>query len=221
MGRTQIKIPFDARISVANLDKGEIINVGSVLFEAINTDAVEINAELPIRQMQRLLSAAQGKSTTLKTANSHQILKSLSLKARVKLVGGNDSAVWTGRVVRFSESVDPTRHTTAVTVVVDHPDKNTIATGRPPLLKGMYVAVELSAPAYNAIIIPRKAIHSGRAFIVNQAQKLEIRPLEIQSRQGNVAVIRNGLKVGEQLIINDLVPVIKGMPLKPIFKDEK
>ncbi|HFC93171.1 MAG TPA: HlyD family efflux transporter periplasmic adaptor subunit [Leucothrix mucor] len=220
LGRTQVKIPFDARISVANLDKGEIINAGSVLFEAINTDAVEINAELSIKQMQRLLSAAQGKSTPLKAANSNQHLKNLALKAQVKLVGGNDQAVWTGRVVRFSESVDPTRHTTAVTVVVDHPDQNTITTGRPPLLKGMYVAVELSAPAYYAIIIPRKAIHSGRAFIVNQEQKLEIRTLEIQSRQGNVAIIRKGLNVGEQLIVNDLVPVIKGMPLKALIKQQ-
>lgn len=218
LGRTQIKIPFDARISVANLDKGEIINAGSILFEAINTDAVEINAELPISQMQRLLSALQGKTVDLNVTNSNQHLKSLNLKARVKLVGGNKKAVWTGRVARFSESVDPTRHTTAITVVVDHPDKHSIANGRPPLLKGMYVGVELSAPAYPAIIIPRKAIHSGRAFLVNQENKLEIRTLDIQSRQGNIAVIRKGLNVGEQLIINDLVPVIKGMPLKPFVK---
>jgi multidrug efflux pump subunit AcrA (membrane-fusion protein) len=218
LGRTQIKIPFDARISIANLDKGEIINAGSVLFEAINTDAVEINAELPISQMQILLSAAQGKQLDLNIGNSNQLLKSLHLKARVKLIGGNNKAVWTGRVARFSESVDPTRHTTAITVVVDHPNKHLTADGRPPLLKGMYVAIKLSAPAYNAIIIPRKSIHSGRAFIVNKEKKLEIRKLDIQSRQGNIAIIRNGLNSGDQLIVNDLVPVIAGMPLKPLLK---
>lgn len=220
LGRTQIKIPFDARISVANLDKGEVINTGTILFEAINTDAVEINAELPIKSMQILLSAAQGKVLDLNVNNNDQILKSLRLKARVRLVGGNTKAIWKGRVVRFSESVNPTRHTTSVTVVIDNPYRQVIVGNKPPLLKGMYVAVELYAPAYDAIIVPRKVVHSGRAFIVTKDNKLEIRTLDIQSKQGNIAVIRAGLKVGEQLITTDLVPVIEGMPLTPLLANK-
>lgn len=219
LGRTQVTLPFDARISVANLDKGEIIAAGSVLFEAINTDAVEIKAELPISQLQILLSTSPRNSRALK-ANNTTLLRSLNLTARVKLVGGNDQAVWTGRVARFSESVNPTRRTTSVMVVVEHPNKTTMK-GRPPLLKGMYVAITLSTPAINSLVIPRKAIHSGRAFVVNKDQQLEIRPLDIQSRQGNVAIVRKGLKAGDQLIVNDLIPIIEGMPLTPLVQGKK
>lgn len=215
LGRTKIRMPFDARINVANLDKGEIINAGSVLFEAINTDTVEINAELPISQMKLLLSASQPISSKLTKTKTKRMLQKLPLKAHISIVGGDKKEIWTARVARFSASVDPIRHTTVITVVVDEPNKNAVIGSNTTLLKGMYVAVKLSAPTYNAIVIPRKAIHSGRAFIVNKEKQLEIRPLDIQSRQGNRAVIRAGLTEGEQLIVNDLVPVIKGMPLKP------
>jgi multidrug efflux pump subunit AcrA (membrane-fusion protein) len=215
--RTQITLPFDARISLATLDKGEIVATGSVLFEAINTDAVEINAELPMSQMQILRFASQQKQPNLTAAQSNRGLHALQLSAQVKRVGSKNNARWQGRVARFSESVDPTRRTTTITVIVDHPNKKVIAGSKPPLLKGMYMAIELSTPATNAIIIPRSAIHSERAFIVNKEQQLEIRPLIIQSRQGNIAVITQGLKVGEHLIVNDLVPVIEGMPLIPII----
>ncbi len=217
LARTEIKIPFDARISKANINKGEIITTGTLLFEAINIDAVEINAELPIKTMQILLSTLEGKSLEINAKNNAKILKNMQLKARVKLIGANKKAVWQGRVVRFSESVNPTRHTMAVTVVVDYPYKNIIVGSKPPLLKGMYVAVELYAPAYHAIVIPRKALHSERVFIVNQQNKLEIRQVDIQSKQGNIAVIRSGLKVGEKVVTTDLIPVIEGMPLTPLL----
>lgn len=215
--RTQIILPFDARISLASLDKGEIVTTGSVLFEAINTDAVEINAELPMSQMQILLFASQKKQSNLTTGHSNKGLHGLQLSAQVKRVGAKNNAQWQGRVARFSESVDPIRRTTTITVIIDNPNKNGIASSKPPLLKGMYMAIELSTPATNTIIIPRSAIHSERAFIVNKEQQLEIRPLIIQSRQGNIAVITQGLKVGEHLIVNDFVPVIEGMPLIPII----
>jgi multidrug efflux pump subunit AcrA (membrane-fusion protein) len=218
--RTQITLPFDARISLATLDKGEIVTKGNVLFEAINTDAIEINAELPLNQMQILLSASHEKQHSLTKNKPPNLVQGLQWSAKVRLVGAKNNALWKGRVARFSESVDPIRRTTTITVIVDNPNKNVSTSGKPPLLKGMYMAIELSPPATHAITIPRSAIHSERAFIVNKEKKLEIRPLRIQSRQGNIAVITKGLAVGDQLIINDLTPVIDGMPLIPIISTQ-
>jgi multidrug efflux pump subunit AcrA (membrane-fusion protein) len=211
--RTEIILPFDARISSASLDKGEFVSVGTTLFEAINTDGVEVQAELPIKNMRILLSASNGNTLNLQSNNTQNVLKQLQLKAQVKLVGGHKNAVWDAKVIRFSESIDPKHRTLAVTILVENPYENIIVGEHPPLLKGMYVAVELSSPSFKAIVIPRKAIHLGRAYIVNSAGKLEIRPLDIRFKQGNIAVINAGLAVGEQLIINDLMPVIEGMPL--------
>ena len=79
----------------------------------------------------------------------------------------------------------------------------------------MYTAVDLYAPAYSAIVIPRSALHEGRVYLSNAQQKLEIRPVNVLFNQDNLVIIESGLEVGEQIIINDLIPVIEGMPLQP------
>ena len=62
-------------------------------------------------------------------------------------------------------------------------------------------------------MIPRKAVHQGRAYLMNAEQRLEIRPISIQSQEGEQVVVARGLQAGDQLIVNDLIPVIPGMPL--------
>lgn len=213
--RTEITLPFDARISSVEVEKGEFVSIGSTLFEAINTDGVEIKAELPMHSMQVLASSLHGQSIDLQASNVDQALQLLNLSARVRLVGGKKQAVWDARVARFSESVNPTRRTLSITVAVDNPYENIIVGERPPLLKGMYVAVELYVPSVEAIVIPRKAIHDDRAFVVSKDNRLEIRKLDIQSKQSNDAIINSGLNEGDLLIVNDLIPVIEGMPLTP------
>ncbi len=53
---------------------------------------------------------------------------------------------------------------------------------RPPLLKGLYVAVEFLGSPQKRIVIPRKAIHEGRVYLVNDENKLEIKPVEYRSK---------------------------------------
>lgn len=216
LGRTEIRMPFDARISSVNVQKGQFTPIGGTLFEAIDTDGVEVNAAIPIRQMRILLSSLNGKTVTLDPSNMNKAIQSLRLEATVSLVGGSAKAVWEGRVIRFAESIDPVRRTIGITIAIDKPYENVIIGQRPPLLKGMYVAVKISAPAYDAIVIPRHAVHLGRAYIMDDKEQLAIRTLQIRSEQGETVVVEQGLEVGEQLIVNDLIPVIVGMPLVAI-----
>lgn len=216
LGRTEIRMPFDARISSVNVQEGQFTPVGGTLFEAIDTKGVEVNAAIPIRQMSVLLSSLKGKTVTLDPSNMNKTIQSLQLQAQVSLIGGNEKAVWQGRIVRFSESIDPVRRTIGITIAIDNPYENVIIGQRPPLLKGMYVAVEISAPAYDAIVIPRHAVHLGRAYVLDSNQQLAIRALQIRSAQAETVVVEQGLEEGDQLIINDLIPVIEGMPLVAI-----
>jgi hypothetical protein len=77
----------------------------------------------------------------------------------------------------------------------------------------MYTAVDLFAPQREAIIIPRRALHEGRVYLAGADNRLEIRPVDLRMTQGELAVIRGGIEIGERVIVNDLVPVIEGMPL--------
>ena len=87
---------------------------------------------------------------------------------------------------------------------------------RPPLVKGMFVEVEISGrPTTDRIVIPRSAVHEGRVYTVDKDNRLRIRPVEVLAEQGGEAVIESGLEMGERVVLSDLSPAIDGMLLKP------
>ena len=220
LGRTEIRLPFDARIGEVAVEKGEFVSIGASLFEALNIDAVEIKAQLPIKLIRPLVVAHPDggpPAGNMGLVDFKQFLHKLKLEARVRLVGDDfTGAVWDGRVVRFSESVDPIRRTASVVVMVDNPYEKIIPGVRPPLLKGMYVAVDLMAPARPMQVIPRDAIHQGQVYVVDRNNKLELRSIQVAHLQEQLAVIADGLAEDEMVIVTDLIPVIEGMPLKPV-----
>ena len=218
LGRTEVRVPFDARIGEVLVEKGEFTAVGNVLFEASGVQAVEINAQLPTRQFRPLLSGNGGKGLSLQSPEALQsALMQMQLEARVSLVGfEGGTAKWKGELLRIGESIDPTRDTLGIVVAVNNPYEGVIPGKRPPLLKGMYTAVELFAPAREVIVLPRKAIHQGRIYIAKANNQLEIREVNILLRQGRLVILDGGVEEGEKVIITDVIPVINGLPLNPI-----
>ena len=221
--RTEVVLPFDARIGEVSVDAGEFISAGGQLFEALGVEAVEINAQLPVNHLRPLASTMnampeQGKAQNL--GNLQQAITNWNLDAKVRIVGSETSAEWDGKLIRLSESVDPTRDTVGMVVSVDKPYDGVIPGQRPPLLKGMYTSVEFLAQAKNMLVIPRKALHQNRVYAVSAENTLVIRPITVSYSQGQLAVIKDGLKAGDKIITSDLVPVIEGIKLELIESDD-
>ncbi len=215
LGRTEISLPFSARIGEVPVEVEEFVAVGAVLFEAIDLKGVEISAQLPMTSMRKLVSHLEDASLEGRqfVALGGRVNDALNLSARVRLVNDMPDARWEARVLRLTEAIDVTRQTLGVVVGVDDPYEKVIPGRRPPLLKGMYTAVDIYAPERQALVIPRRAVHAGRIYIANADDRLEIRPIEIQVEQDDLVVIRAGIAPGERVVITDLVPVIDGMPL--------
>ncbi|MDH3859550.1 MAG: HlyD family secretion protein [Gammaproteobacteria bacterium] len=216
LGRTEITLPFDARIGMVSVDQNEFVTVGSALFEAIDLKGVEIRAQLPIESMRKLVSHLENRVPLNRqfVQTGGRINESLGLSARVRLVSDLPDAVWEARVLRVSEAIDATRQTLGVVVGIDNPYEKIIPGRRPPLLKGMFTAIDLLAPEQSAMVIPRKAVHEGRVYIADDDDRLEIRPVEIQLTQGDLVIVRSGIEAGERVVITDLTPVIESMPLE-------
>ena len=226
LGRTEVRLPFDARIGTVTVDKGEFTPAGGLLFEALGVQAVEITAQLPTKQFRPLVTGLgkQGGSISLKNPESVQAaLSNMNLEARVRLVGdSSDAAIWEGQLIRMSESVDPTRDTLGLVIAVNKPYENIIPGKRPPLLKGMYTSVELLAPAKPTLVVPRKAVHQGRVYVVaNKDDKpvLQIIKVHVLFQEGEMLVLdeeKDAGLIGKQIIITDVIPVMEGLPLKVI-----
>ncbi len=222
LGRTEITLPFDARIGTVSVEKGEFVAVSNLLFEALGTQAVEINAQLPVTQFSPLIAGLGKESVNLQRPEDLQIAFSqMQIGANVSLVGDTrNTAKWSGELLRIGESIDPTRDTISLVVAVNNPYENIIPGKRPPLLKGMYVAVEFYAPAREMIVLPRKALHQGRVYVAGTDDKLQIRPVNILYKQEQLIVIGDGIKAGEKIIITDVIPVIEGLPITPLPASE-
>ncbi len=229
LGRTEISLPFDARIGTVSVEKGEFVQAGSILFEALGIQAVEINAQISTKQFRPLVSGLRiikDKSIDLQSPIVLQAaLSSMQLEARVRLVGdASRLTMWEGTLIRLSESVDPIRDTLGLVVAVDKPYEGIIPGKRPPLLKGMYTSVEFFSPAKPTLVLPRKAVHQGRVYVATDKNTLSIRPVTILFTQGDMVVLEESenteLEAGEKIIISDVVPVMEGMPLKVIVATE-
>ena len=222
LNRTEIKLPFAARIGQVNIEKGEYVGIGGQLFEALGLEAVEVTAQLPLKQFSSLLVIDGDQE--LKLQSPEQILsqfEDIDLDVNIQLVQGvEENTMWHGELVRISEAVDPTTNTIGLVVRVENPYDGVLPGIKPPLLKGMFVRVEFIAPPIQQMVLPRKAIHQGRVYIVNKDDKLEIRSVSITRKQGELVVLETGVETGEKIIITDIVPVIEGQPLNAILATE-
>jgi len=221
--RTEVILPFDARIGTVSVDAGEFIPAGGQLFEALGIEAVEINAQLPVKHLRPLastMSAIPDQGSLQNLGNLQKIISNWNLDAKVRIVGGDKNTVWDGELLRVGESVDPTRDTLGMVVSVEKPYDGVIPGQRPPLLKGMYTSVEFLSKPRDMLVIPRKALHENRVYVVSEENTLSIRPIQISYSQGQLVVIKDGLKEGDKIITSDLVPVIEGIKLELIESDE-
>lgn len=222
--RTEVELPFDARIGFVSVNVGEFVAAGAPLFEALGMEAVEINAQLPIKHVRPLATTMSDNDSTQLVnfqgrANLQKAVAQWDLEAKVRIVGGDIKTVWDGVLLRISESVDPTRDTLGMVVAVNKPYEGVIPGVRPPLLKGMYASVEFLSQPRDMLVIPRRALHESRVYVVTKQNTLSIRPVQVGYSQGQLVVIKQGLKEGDKIITSDIVPVIEGIKLELIESD--
>ena len=117
--------------------------------------------------------------------------------------------------------IDSQTRTLGIDVAVAHPFRNIVPGKKPPLVRGMYVEVEIRGIALaGRIVVPRAALRDGQVFVVNKENRLEPRAVEIAFVQSGFACIRAGLEEGERVVVSDLTPAVAGMLLDPVVDEE-
>jgi RND family efflux transporter MFP subunit len=215
--RTSIKLPFDGRIAEANVEITQYVGVGTALGSLDGMQTAEVDAQIPQSRFSKLIETMAEKSirTGVTPETISLLTEQFGLHAIVRLRFDDRAVEWLGRVVRISDTVDPKTRTVGAIVAVDNAYARAVPGRRPPLVKGMFVEVELRIrPLLGKIVVPRSALHAGQLYIVDSNDRLEVRPARTSLVQGDLAVISSGLKPGENLVVSDLSPAIPGMALK-------
>ena len=220
LARTTIVAPFNCRIAEVNVEKAQFAVQGKVLVVADSLDVAEVTAQVPIGNLLTLLPPDL--DLPLEPGAPMSRLREVAgLEAIVRLRTGRGDNEWAARFDRMSDTVDRRTRTVGVIVAVDDPYRQAVPGQRPPLVKNMYVEVEVRGrPRPGAVVIPRGAIYGREVRIAGPDDRLRVREVEVDFVQTNFVVVASGLEAGERVVVSDLPFAADGMRLAPVEDEE-
>ena len=220
LARTTIVAPFNCRIAEVNVEKAQFAVQGKVLVVADSLDVAEVTAQVPIGNLLTLLPPDL--DLPLEPGAPMSRLREVAgLDAIVRLRTGRGDNEWAARFDRMSDTVDRRTRTVGVIVAVDDPYRQAIPGQRPPLVKNMYVEVEVRGrPRPGVVVIPRGALYGREVRIAGPDDRLQVREVEVDFVQTNFVVVASGLEAGERVVVSDLPFAADGMRLAPVEDEE-
>ncbi len=220
--KTEIRAPFNCRIAEVNVELDQYASVGSTLLKVINISAVEIPVQLAPSVFVNLLSTSPADGTILdQKFNMDDIRRVIGISATVRLPLFSKEAIWDAQFMRTGESIDLETGALTVYVAIQDPFAKIKPSERPPLMPNLYCEVELQgSPRANRYIIPVHAVHNGSVYLVDRDKRLKKQSVTIEMTMKDMAVIRDGLSDGDEVITTDVVPAVEGMLLASVINQE-
>jgi multidrug efflux pump subunit AcrA (membrane-fusion protein) len=219
---TRFEAPWDIRVHQSEIETGQQVSPGQTLFVADDITAAEATVQLEMSALRRVLSqipsaldATEKSEAPLGFIDFHQQLSLDSLTVQVHPTGAPDSH-WPGKLTRVTGSLDPATRTIQAVITVEEPYRDANPPARPPLVRNMFVQATIAAPTPEPVlVVPASAVHQGEVYLADGDDRLRRQPVTLAWQQGELAVVSNGLKPGDRVILNDLVPAIEGTLLSP------
>lgn len=203
--RTNIKAPFNGRVSTEQVDRGEYVTAGQTLATLYLTDAVEIVVPMESRALRWF--DVPGFTTSNKTGAPATVIADVAGKQRQ----------WNGQVVRIQGKIDEKTRMVHVVIRVDDPYRT-----QPPLTVGQFVELAISGYRLeNAAVIPRAALHEeNTVWAVNPEEgRLYIRKIDIARMDARGVIVQGGFKSGEHVAVSHLKTVTDGMKVRHLPTD--
>jgi RND family efflux transporter MFP subunit len=217
--RTELRAPFDCRLGDVALEVGQFVTTGQVLFDAYGAALTEVEAQVPIDQVRRLL-ASRDEAVDLSVGAMQTIRAIFDVEAIVRMRTGDFSVEWQGRFDRIREELDLQTRTLRIVIAVDKPYESVVPGKRPPLSPGMFCEVELrGAERPDQIVVPRSSVRDGAVFILDDETRLVRQPVKVAFSQGAISVISEGLQPGQRLVVSEAAPAVEGMLVAPTLDE--
>ena len=203
-GYANVQAPIGGRIGRALVTEGALASATEATQLALiqQTSTVYLNITQSAADLQRLRKNAGAKASA-----------GGALPVTVILEDGSELPR-KGKLLFSDVSVDPTSGQVALRAEVANPDGL--------LLPGQYVRVRLSqAELPAAIVVPQQSVTRGTqgdtVIVVGADGKPAPRPVKIGSQQGANWIVLDGLKPGEQVVVDGFQKMmVPGAPVKAV-----
>jgi len=197
--RTELRAPFDGRVSDERVDIGQYVTVGKMLASLFSTRAAEI--VIPFDDESLYWFDVPGFTPGNGDGSSVRVT------ARI---AGRDLN-WSGKIMRAEGKLDERTRMVNVVVRVEKP----YAT-KPPLVAGLFATVEIKGHTLeNAAVIPRSALRENNfVWVVDDSGQLIFRKVEVARLGTNQAILSSGLEDGDRVVTSGLKAVTDGMQVR-------
>lgn len=215
--RSELTLPFTARVAMHSVETGQFLKAGQTAATLDGIDKAEVEVQVPLDALRSLMYSGASVSTPLPMDPTSMAgaLRKMGLGAEVQLKLGGDTVTWPATIDRISDGIDTRTGTVGVVVQVDAAYGQSGDGNRPPLTKGMFVDVNLSAQPITGIVLPRSALHAGQIHIVDADNRLRIIAAQPQLTQGGIALFIEGVSEGSRVLLATPNPVVDGLLLDP------
>ncbi|MEO6270086.1 MAG: efflux RND transporter periplasmic adaptor subunit, partial [Lautropia sp.] len=207
LGYASVMSPIEGRIGRALVTEGALVGQGEVTKLAVvqQIDPMYVNFTQSTTEVLRLRKALE--SGSLKRANDAD--------AAVVTILMEDGTPYgkAGKLLFTDLTVDPTSGQVTLRAQVPNPDKF--------LLPGMYVRVRLEqAQAADGILLPQQAVMRAASgdtvMVVGTEGKVSPRTVRLGPAQGSDWVVFDGLKAGEQVMVDGFQKLRGNAPVKAV-----
>ena len=211
LDKTTITLPRPMRIAQVDIEQNQVVNLQQEMFIAHGIDVMEVEAQLSIHDMQTLASSfTQFPRDASGIPNPYQT----PAKASIQLNSGSLNLTWLAKVARISETVDENQATAGIILEINQDYSALQPNSATPLVNGMFVKAEIEGLANPSWVVPERALHGDKIYLMDEKQRLKVVNVEVLYRRDNQVVIRGELQTGDKLVLNDVLPAIEGMLLK-------
>lgn len=200
---SRITAPINGIIGISKVQVGDYVkNIGQEPINTISTVGA-LRVRFPITEKDYLMYRQKLNADKLKNLDVEFIL--------------NDGTIFPekGKIDFANREVDPSTGSLLVQAVVEN--KSNL------LRPGQYVKVRFKAYEFpNAIMVPQGAINQMQnvymAYVVNDSNKVNPRPVKVGARSGSNWVVTDGLKQGDNVALVGNAFIKAGMEIKPVPK---
>ncbi|MFP5404916.1 MAG: efflux RND transporter periplasmic adaptor subunit, partial [Gammaproteobacteria bacterium] len=207
LGYASVRAPISGRIGRALVTEGALVGQGEATPLAViqQIRPLYVNFTQPAGDVLQMRKALESGNLTRSGDSSTPV--------HIILEDGTEYQ-HPGKLLFSDLTVDATSGQITLRAEVPNPDGL--------LLPGMYVRVRLSpGKVPDAVLLPQQAVtrssQGDTVLVIGPDNKPVQRKVEIGGSQGNQWVVREGLKAGEQVIVDGFQKMmVPGAPVKPV-----
>ena len=207
LDKTDITAPYTGRIQSVSIDLGSTILPGQPVGVIYTANQIEISLPVKDSDLAFLDIPMDGR----KLSDNEKSLVTISAPYKGKI------QIWKGNIERVDGVIDPV---TRMIKIIASFKNEFLEENQTTLPIGLFVEAEINGKFLeNVFIVPNVSLTTNNEIlIVDRNNQIEMRKIVVLKKLKDSVIIKDGLSIGERIIVSKLNIVTAGMDVNPKYR---